>query len=1117
MDTDRNLLFAVLALQADLLDRDRFIGACSLWAARKDTPIADLLVAEGWLSPAHRAVVEQLIEAKLRKHGGDAHKSLAEARGALTDAEAQRSLAALTAPPGRRDGLAAAEDFSTAPPGNTAGRNLLYEEIGRGGMGRVLRGRDPELRRDLAVKVLAEEYRDHPAVTRRFIEEAQVGGQLQHPGTVPVYELGHLADGCPFFAMKLVRGRTLAELLRERPSPQHDLARFLTIFEAVCQTMAYAHSKGVIHRDLKPANIMVGSFGEVQVMDWGLAKVLTAPPADEPDATTPGTLIRTARSDSTADEDGRTGVVGTPAFMAPEQARGEVEAVDERADVFGLGAVLCLILTGQPPYTGAGRDEVLVKAASGDLAEAQARLEGCGADEELLSLCRACLSPRRQDRPRDAGAVASRVAGYQSAVRERLRQAELARAAEAARAEEAQATAAAERKARQRTRALAASVLALVAVAAAGGLWVQRQRAERAAEAARQREAVEAALDKARELQRQARWPEARAVLEQTRDRLGEAGPENLRRRVERAAADVALVDRLDGIRLRRSTVVEGNFDNRGADQDYAATCREAGLGAEGDDPETVAGRIRASAVGEQLVAAVDDWATVTGDPKRWAWLLEVARRADPDDWRDRFRDPRVWRDRAGLEALTRELLADEQQLARQKPELLGALGLVLRSVQADAVPLLAAAQARYPDDFLLNLELANRLQDAKKWDEAIGFGRGAVAVRPSAAAAHYNLGRALYARGQLDEAIRGFRTAIELDPKHAKAHTNLGAALRDKGQLDEAIREFRTAIEINPRAASPHTNLGVALADKGQLDEAIREYRTAIELDPKNANPHTNLGEALRRKGQLDEAIREHRTAIALDPKYPTAHRNLGVALADKGQLDEAIREYRTAIELDPKDAKPHYNLGKALRAKGQLDEAIREYRTAIDLHPDDAEAHCNLGHCLRDQGQLAAALAELRKGHALGSRQPKWPYPSEQWVRQCDRLVQLEGRLPAILEGTDTPATDAERLALAELCQQPFKKHYAVAARFYAEVFAHDAKLADDLRQQHRYKAACATALAGCGQGEDARALPDKVALGLRRQALGWLRADLALYAKLAERDDPAAKQAVRQRLTR
>ena len=109
MDTDRNLLFAVLALQADLLDRDRFIGACSLWAARKDTPIADLLVAEGWLSPAHRAVVEQLIEAKLRKHGGDAHKSLAEARGALTDAEAQRSLAALTAPPGRRDGLAAAD------------------------------------------------------------------------------------------------------------------------------------------------------------------------------------------------------------------------------------------------------------------------------------------------------------------------------------------------------------------------------------------------------------------------------------------------------------------------------------------------------------------------------------------------------------------------------------------------------------------------------------------------------------------------------------------------------------------------------------------------------------------------------------------------------------------------------------------------------------------------------------------------------------------------------------------------------------------------------------------------------------------------------------------------
>src|SRR3989475_9002305 len=124
--------------------------------------------------------------------------------------------------------------------------------------------------------------------------------------------------------MRLVNGQTLADLLEERQDPQNDLPRFLTIFELICQTLAYAHGKGVIHRDLKPANAMVGAFGEVQVMDWGLAKVLGRDgPGANPEATTAGTVVRTVRSDSTAEPDGRTGVVGTPAYMAPEQARGE--------------------------------------------------------------------------------------------------------------------------------------------------------------------------------------------------------------------------------------------------------------------------------------------------------------------------------------------------------------------------------------------------------------------------------------------------------------------------------------------------------------------------------------------------------------------------------------------------------------------------------------------------------------------------------------------------------------------------------------------------------------------------------------------------------------------------
>ncbi len=154
------------------------------------------------------------------------------------------------------------------------GRLQIFGEIAQGGMGTVLKGRDPDLGRDLAIKVLRDDLRDNAEMIRRFVEEAQIAGQLQHPGVIPVYELGQFADRRPFFSMKLVKGHTLAALLDAREGASDDRPRFLGIFEQVTQTVAYAHSRGVIHRDLKPSNVMVGSFGEVQLMDWGLAKVL---------------------------------------------------------------------------------------------------------------------------------------------------------------------------------------------------------------------------------------------------------------------------------------------------------------------------------------------------------------------------------------------------------------------------------------------------------------------------------------------------------------------------------------------------------------------------------------------------------------------------------------------------------------------------------------------------------------------------------------------------------------------------------------------------------------------------------------------------------------------------
>lgn len=352
-------------------------------------------------------------------------------------------------------------DSSEIPHSDADGRYRLDGEIARGGMGAIIKGRDTDLGRDLAIKVLLDSHKDKPDVVQRFIEEAQIGGQLQHPGIAPIYELGQFADKRPFFAMKLVKGQTLSKLLADRDHASEERGRFLGIFEQTCQTMAYAHSRGVIHRDLKPANIMVGAFGEVQVMDWGLAKVLKfGGVADEKKSNTQQgqSIIQTLRSGvgSDAEATGSHGsagsetlmgsVMGTPAYMPPEQALGEIDQMDERADVFGLGAILCEILTGKPPYVADKGAGVFRMASHGMLKECIERLDACGADEDLIALTKHCLELEPADRPRDAGALAQRVAGYVESVESKLREAEVDRAAEAARADAEAAQAAAERQ-----------------------------------------------------------------------------------------------------------------------------------------------------------------------------------------------------------------------------------------------------------------------------------------------------------------------------------------------------------------------------------------------------------------------------------------------------------------------------------------------------------------------------------------------------------------------------------------------------------------------------------------------------------------------------------------------
>jgi PAS domain S-box-containing protein len=364
MYTDRNLLFAVLALQADLIDSREFVEACSLWTSRKNVPIAELLIERGWIQPADRVHVDYLLERKLQKHGGNTRASLASVSNdvkrslaALEDTDIQCSLADIPEADASESG-ATIDHVSDAQQ-----RYTLACLHATGGIGRIWEARDNQLGRNVALKELRPERAGNAVLWERFLREAQITGQLEHPGIVPVYELSRRPDdGHPFYTMRLIKGRTLTEAARDYQQERHHghaaplkFLALLNAFVSVCNTVAYAHSRGVIHRDLKGHNVVLGDFGEVVILDWGLAKLMGRA-EDEPEV--PAVAFKTSESsEANLTVQGQT--LGTPSYMAPEQAAGRVDLIDCRTDVYGLGAILYEILTGQPPFAGPEIRDVL--------------------------------------------------------------------------------------------------------------------------------------------------------------------------------------------------------------------------------------------------------------------------------------------------------------------------------------------------------------------------------------------------------------------------------------------------------------------------------------------------------------------------------------------------------------------------------------------------------------------------------------------------------------------------------------------------------------------------------------------------------------------------------------
>jgi Flp pilus assembly protein TadD len=315
---------------------------------------------------------------------------------------------------------------------------------------------------------------------------------------------------------------------------------------------------------------------------------------------------------------------------------------------------------------------------------------------------------------------------------------------------------------------------------------------------------------------------------------------------------------------------------------------------------------------------------------------------------------------------------------------------------------------------------------------------------------------------------------------------------------VDEAIAECREALRLKKDLPVAHYNLGHACFQKGQLDEAVAAYREAIRLKKDFPKAHYDLGTVLRAKGQLDEAVAEFREAIRLQKDFPEAHNNLGATLLEKGRPGEAIAECREAVRLKKDFAEAHNNLGVALSRLGRREEAIAEYRAALRLKELYPEAHYSLGRDLLQKGHFREAVEELRRADELGFPRAQVQAelrPAEQWAR-------LDERLPAVLQGMDRPKDAAECLAFARLCQASCRQRYAASARFYADAFAAGPRLAENLQAADRYYAARTAALAGTGRGQDVAGLDATERARLRRQALDWLRADLAARRRRLEK---------------
>ena len=925
-------------------------------------------------------------------------------------------------------------DPSNQLPGVSPGnhRYTIHEEIARGGMGAVFRGHDHDLRRELAIKVILDRHIGSPDIVRRFVEEARIGGQLQHPGIVPVHELGKLDDERFYFSMKLVEGESLHALLKERRDLEERRGHFIKVFEQICQTMAYAHSRQVIHRDLKPSNVMVGAFGEVQVMDWGLAKSLINSPRESyalesdanPEKAAPNRNENVSEmdTDSIRHEPTRFGsIIGTPAFMPMEQALGDINLIEKPSDVFGLGSVLCVILTGKPPYSCKTPQETLELAQAGDVSAAFARLDESTADPELIQIAKDCLARRPEDRPANAEVVAQRVSGHLASVEARLKQAELDGI-------QARTKAAEERKRRRVTMALAASLLAIVGVGATAFSMIQSQKTQLA-----NQEAENAKAEAERQL---AELEDRRNRSNRARDALAEAT--SLQQRAGLASSDdllswtnaLAAAKRAEALTLlgevdtglaEKTAAVRKQLEAKVADQQLIQALDTAwNLDAEDlasqAELETASNTLLLASPrvlpyyheaftswGSQVVSTesnefvervqlcsddIQDRIIVALDRMRelhqhednaetTRWLDQVLQVIDEDEWRKGFRKEANEND---MDAIIRRVVDTE---ITSQPVIVWvrcALALQRGAKPREAFELLQRLNQAYPGDYWVNFSLALSLADHRppRLNESLRHATASAALRPQNATAQYGVARLVRESYRIAENVLNKKelaelasqyatTAVRLDPQNPVCLNMLGLIQFDLGHQDEAIETLKTATTVAPEDAQAHHNISSLLISQGKNDEAITLIKRAMQLEPKSFAPHMNMGDILVNQGAITEGIQNYDKAAELDTNSPKPHNNKGVAYMMTGKYSEALSAFQKAIQIAPHHVKALYNAGLVESQMGNDREALGYYQRVTALAGNHADAYDSIAVSHERLGEIDEALLAWQRSLQL------------------------------------------------------------------------------------------------------------------------------------------------------